>query len=87
MPKLWSGIKMAKFIKLTSAYNSDDRVFYVNVDRITVIRASKMNHPSYSNLNASIELVGDNGDGVQTYYVQEIPAEILSRIDGDYNGY
>lgn len=78
---------MAKFIKLTSAYDSDDRAFYVNADKIIVIRSSKMNHPSYSNVNASVELVGDNGEGSQTYSVQESPAEILSRIDGDYNGY
>lgn len=78
---------MAKFIKLTSAYNSNDRVFYVNVDKITIIRASKMNHISYSNVNASVELVGDDGEGSQTYYVQEIPAEILLLINGDYNGF
>lgn len=73
---------MAKFIKLTSAYNSDDRTFYVNVDRINVIRSSKIDHTSYTNVKACIELVGDDGDGSQTYRVQESVADILSLING-----
>ena len=73
---------MAKFIKLTSAYRSDDRVFYFNADRINVIRYSKINHTSYTNAKARIELIGDDGEGSQTYHVQECVADILLLING-----